>query len=214
MGRRGHTQVRAYTFGPRMFAEVDVVLPADMPLREAHDIGESLQVSEEFSSVHLPGGVIVVVISAAGGEAQGAFYPLPNAGVMPFPCGNHPSRWRCESAVSVLCFWCRVLRALYRTLGVVLSLLLRVWSQSPLDSQATSESVVLASLGGERLFLLVQDKIESMEEIERAFVHLDYECDHRPEHNSEYYPPTPKERGRERGVGAVLQAADAGAGED
>jgi hypothetical protein len=36
-------QVRAYTFGPRMFAEVDVVLPADMPLREAHDIGESLQ---------------------------------------------------------------------------------------------------------------------------------------------------------------------------
>mmetsp|Transcript_34207 Transcript_34207/g.74775 ORF Transcript_34207/g.74775 Transcript_34207/m.74775 type:complete len:432 (-) Transcript_34207:229-1524(-) len=35
--------VRAYTFGPRYIAEVDVVLPADMPLQQAHDIGESLQ---------------------------------------------------------------------------------------------------------------------------------------------------------------------------
>eukprot|EP00238_Polyblepharides_amylifera_P013986 CAMPEP_0196575770 /NCGR_PEP_ID=MMETSP1081-20130531/5179_1 /TAXON_ID=36882 /ORGANISM="Pyramimonas amylifera, Strain CCMP720" /LENGTH=418 /DNA_ID=CAMNT_0041894173 /DNA_START=341 /DNA_END=1597 /DNA_ORIENTATION=+ len=35
--------VRAYTFGPRLIAEVDVVLPKDMPLQQAHDIGESLQ---------------------------------------------------------------------------------------------------------------------------------------------------------------------------
>ncbi|KAJ7570539.1 hypothetical protein O6H91_01G124500 [Diphasiastrum complanatum] len=35
--------VRAYTFGSHYFAEVDIVLPADMPLQLAHDIGESLQ---------------------------------------------------------------------------------------------------------------------------------------------------------------------------
>ncbi|GAQ87290.1 cation efflux family protein [Klebsormidium nitens] len=35
--------VRAYVFGSHMFSEVDIVLPGDMPLREAHDIGESLQ---------------------------------------------------------------------------------------------------------------------------------------------------------------------------
>ncbi|CAL9054615.1 unnamed protein product [Musa banksii] len=35
--------VRAYTFGSYYFAEVDIVLPADMPLSQAHDIGESLQ---------------------------------------------------------------------------------------------------------------------------------------------------------------------------
>ncbi|XP_020579611.1 metal tolerance protein 5 [Phalaenopsis equestris] len=35
--------VRAYTFGSRYFVEVDIVLPSDMPLREAHDIGEALQ---------------------------------------------------------------------------------------------------------------------------------------------------------------------------
>ncbi|KAK9123561.1 hypothetical protein Sjap_013163 [Stephania japonica] len=35
--------VRAYTFGSHYFVEVDIVLPSDMPLREAHDIGESLQ---------------------------------------------------------------------------------------------------------------------------------------------------------------------------
>ncbi|KAG0561263.1 hypothetical protein M758_9G049200 [Ceratodon purpureus] len=35
--------VRAYTFGSHYFAEVDIVLPADMPLQQAHDIGESLQ---------------------------------------------------------------------------------------------------------------------------------------------------------------------------
>ncbi|WJX75518.1 Metal tolerance protein 11 [Trifolium repens] len=33
----------AYTFGSHYFVEVDIVLPADMPLQEAHDIGESLQ---------------------------------------------------------------------------------------------------------------------------------------------------------------------------
>ncbi|URE25483.1 Metal tolerance protein [Musa troglodytarum] len=35
--------VRAYTFGSHYFAEVDIVLPADMPLSQAHDIGETLQ---------------------------------------------------------------------------------------------------------------------------------------------------------------------------
>ncbi|KAL0922451.1 hypothetical protein M5K25_006439 [Dendrobium thyrsiflorum] len=35
--------VRAYTFGSRYFVEVDIVLPSDMHLREAHDIGEALQ---------------------------------------------------------------------------------------------------------------------------------------------------------------------------
>ncbi|CAL0308308.1 unnamed protein product [Lupinus luteus] len=35
--------VRAYTFGSHYFVEVDIVLPATMPLQEAHDIGESLQ---------------------------------------------------------------------------------------------------------------------------------------------------------------------------
>ena len=35
--------VRAYTLGTDFFAEVDIILPEGMPLREAHDIGESLQ---------------------------------------------------------------------------------------------------------------------------------------------------------------------------
>ncbi|XP_011654938.1 metal tolerance protein 11 isoform X2 [Cucumis sativus] len=35
--------VRAYTFGSHYFVEVDIVLPGDMPLEEAHDIGELLQ---------------------------------------------------------------------------------------------------------------------------------------------------------------------------
>eukprot|EP00250_Pteridium_aquilinum_P000846 c11020_g1_i1 orf=257-1495(+) len=51
--------VRAYTFGSHYFAEVDIVLPADMPLQMAHDIGESLQnkleslVDIERAFVHL-----------------------------------------------------------------------------------------------------------------------------------------------------------------
>ncbi|CBI31746.3 hypothetical protein VitviT2T_019166 [Vitis vinifera] len=40
--------VRAYTFGSHYFVEVDIVLPANMPLQEAHDIGESLQVKLEL----------------------------------------------------------------------------------------------------------------------------------------------------------------------
>lgn len=40
--------VRAYTFGSTFIAEVDIVLPADMSLREAHDIGESLQMKFEM----------------------------------------------------------------------------------------------------------------------------------------------------------------------
>ena len=39
----GVDTVRAYTFGPAFFVEVDVVLPEDMSVRVAHDIGESLQ---------------------------------------------------------------------------------------------------------------------------------------------------------------------------
>lgn len=29
----------------------------------------------------------------------------------------------------------------------------------------------------------LQIKIEELPEVERAFVHLDYECDHKPEHS-------------------------------
>jgi len=28
----------------------------------------------------------------------------------------------------------------------------------------------------------LQDKLEKLPEVERAFVHLDYECEHKPEH--------------------------------
>ncbi|KAL4421342.1 hypothetical protein ABPG75_010633 [Micractinium tetrahymenae] len=35
--------VRAFSFGSTYIAEVDIVLPPDMPLRQAHDIGEALQ---------------------------------------------------------------------------------------------------------------------------------------------------------------------------
>ncbi|KAE9598878.1 hypothetical protein Lal_00022414 [Lupinus albus] len=39
--------VRAYTFGALYFVEVDIELPEDLPLREAHAIGESLQIKLE-----------------------------------------------------------------------------------------------------------------------------------------------------------------------
>jgi len=35
--------VKAYTFGSHYFVEVDIVLPSDMPLQQAHDVGEELQ---------------------------------------------------------------------------------------------------------------------------------------------------------------------------
>lgn len=35
--------VRAYTFGANYFVEVDIVLPEDMLLSQAHNIGETLQ---------------------------------------------------------------------------------------------------------------------------------------------------------------------------
>ncbi|KAH9616208.1 hypothetical protein KSS87_000675 [Heliosperma pusillum] len=50
---RHHTQikrvdtVRAYTFGALYFVEVDIELPEDLPLKEAHAIGESLQIKIE-----------------------------------------------------------------------------------------------------------------------------------------------------------------------
>ena len=34
---------RAYYFGSRLLVEVDIVLPEDMLLKEAHDIAEALQ---------------------------------------------------------------------------------------------------------------------------------------------------------------------------
>lgn len=39
--------VRAYTFGVLYFVEVDIELPEDLPLKEAHTIGETLQVRIE-----------------------------------------------------------------------------------------------------------------------------------------------------------------------
>ena len=58
---------RAFHFGSNFLVEVDIVLPADMDLRESHDIGESLQyrlerlehverafVHVDYDSVHRP----------------------------------------------------------------------------------------------------------------------------------------------------------------
>ncbi|KAL5141766.1 Metal tolerance protein 6 [Glycine soja] len=42
--------VRAYTFGTHYFVEVDIVLPEDMPLNQAHNIGETLQEKLEHLS--------------------------------------------------------------------------------------------------------------------------------------------------------------------
>ena len=39
--------VRAYHFGVNFLVEVDIVLPEDMPLKQTHDIGESLQIKLE-----------------------------------------------------------------------------------------------------------------------------------------------------------------------
>jgi hypothetical protein len=39
--------VRAYHFGSNFLVELDVVLPENMPLRQAHDIGETLQIRLE-----------------------------------------------------------------------------------------------------------------------------------------------------------------------
>ncbi|KAE9594464.1 hypothetical protein Lal_00001245 [Lupinus albus] len=39
--------IRAYTFGVLYFVEVDIELPEDLPLKEAHAIGETLQVKLE-----------------------------------------------------------------------------------------------------------------------------------------------------------------------
>eukprot|EP00850_Spirogloea_muscicola_P023648 SM000374S13844 [mRNA] locus=s374:38452:40206:- [translate_table: standard] len=36
----------------------------------------------------------------------------------------------------------------------------------------------------------LQNKLESLEEVERAFVHLDYECTHKLEHTQSYVPPS------------------------
>ncbi|KAL2473617.1 Metal tolerance protein 10 [Forsythia ovata] len=59
--------VRAYTFGNHYFVEIDIVLPEDMPLAIAHNIGETLQekleqlpeverafVHADFESIHRP----------------------------------------------------------------------------------------------------------------------------------------------------------------
>ncbi|GKV21733.1 hypothetical protein SLEP1_g31687 [Rubroshorea leprosula] len=39
--------VRAYTFGVLYFVEVDIELPEDLPLKEAHNVGEALQIKIE-----------------------------------------------------------------------------------------------------------------------------------------------------------------------
>ena len=39
--------VRAYFVGLKLVVELDIVLPEDMPLRTAHDIGEALQLDVE-----------------------------------------------------------------------------------------------------------------------------------------------------------------------
>jgi cation diffusion facilitator family transporter len=39
--------IRSYSFGQKYIAEVDIVLPPDMPNKQAHDIGESLQIRIE-----------------------------------------------------------------------------------------------------------------------------------------------------------------------
>jgi divalent metal cation (Fe/Co/Zn/Cd) transporter len=39
--------VRAYHFGNQLLVEVDIVLPKGMPLKQTHDIGESLQIKLE-----------------------------------------------------------------------------------------------------------------------------------------------------------------------
>ena len=59
--------IRAYTFGINYLAEVDIQLPPDMALKEAHDVGESLQqklesldeierafVHLDFETIHSP----------------------------------------------------------------------------------------------------------------------------------------------------------------
>lgn len=35
--------VRAYYIGDRLLVEIDIILPPDCPLHEAHDVGEALQ---------------------------------------------------------------------------------------------------------------------------------------------------------------------------
>ncbi|KAI8137321.1 cation efflux family-domain-containing protein [Fennellomyces sp. T-0311] len=42
--------VRAYYVGDRLLVEIDIVLPPDCPLREAHDVGEALQDALEMMS--------------------------------------------------------------------------------------------------------------------------------------------------------------------
>ncbi|MED6198297.1 hypothetical protein PIB30_064867 [Stylosanthes scabra] len=39
--------LRAYTFGVLYFVEVDIELPEELPLKEAHAIGETLQIKLE-----------------------------------------------------------------------------------------------------------------------------------------------------------------------
>uniref|UniRef100_A0A0E0PNL1 Uncharacterized protein n=1 Tax=Oryza rufipogon TaxID=4529 RepID=A0A0E0PNL1_ORYRU len=62
--------VRAYTFGSHYFVEVDIVLPCDMPLQEAHDIGEAPQEKLESlpeierAFVHLDYDVCAVIDGA------------------------------------------------------------------------------------------------------------------------------------------------------
>ena len=44
---QGLVVCRSYSFGDSWFAEVDIVLPADMSVAESHDIAEELQIKLE-----------------------------------------------------------------------------------------------------------------------------------------------------------------------
>ncbi|KAG5392341.1 hypothetical protein IGI04_022304 [Brassica rapa subsp. trilocularis] len=46
-----YCRVRAYTFGSHYFVEVDIVLPENMRLQEAHNIGETQEMLEQLVEV-------------------------------------------------------------------------------------------------------------------------------------------------------------------
>ena len=112
---------RAFTLGTTYIAEVDIVLPEDMPLKEAHDIG----------------GCGHKKLVAAGAVGVG--------------------RDACLGA------WGGCM-----------------WSKSTVISLPAAGGGALSAFlpAGESL----QIKLELLPEVSRAYVHLDYETTHVPEH--------------------------------
>jgi hypothetical protein len=82
--------VRAYYVGTKLLVEVDIVLPPEMELRTAHDIGEGLQHELEVRRLQLEECV-------CGGGGEGAAHDRP---VPPRPCGRRRSTWSARS-----CTW-------------------------------------------------------------------------------------------------------------